>query len=653
MPKFNIERNPLDYLLTDTQPYEISEVFTYNYFYNYLSKNSKMLDPVRSDLIDNYRRNKLIFNGEWNATPHVFYISKKDGSLRKMSLMQPISALQTQFFIEIYQKDILNAISSPKYSIRYHVKNNRLFYSSKKNRLIDYKYKVTEEEKRRSIERSNSFFRIKEHPSIISFYNSSTWEKMNLKYKIFAKLDYKSCFDSIYSHSFKWIVSKDTIDSKNMKNASLYPNIDRILQNINGASSNGVIVGPEFSRMIVEVLLQHIDKEIYNTLLNESLHNRVDYEIFRYVDDFFVFANDKGTIEKIIQSIDLSASNYLLSLNRQKNEVTDIPFIIAFWIYDSDIVKQGILSLCQSNLSELKDDDRYLLKFTSLDIEIIKRNFDKLMVLYKNDIRTITSYFLSVILNKLSDKKEYLQIFRKGSSSKKIRSFIDLIFYVYRNSTSFDNTQKLISILYYLDIELKFQINMDLLDPIVQKYNSLFASSNIYDVINILLMLSRYNIALPYNVEETLINTIFTYNDPILIATYLLYAKYNNKYFNEILDKLSNVLSSALDNIQDEKNILLYKEFWFVLVFNHCPFIDSMLQIRINSKIKVLTSSTSSAVDAKTKKLIGKFLTDENNNFITWRIENIDIVKDITFRTHRRTIFRKYGKAGDLFQVSV
>jgi GTPase SAR1 family protein len=159
---------------------------------------------------------------------------------------------------------------------------------------------------------------------------------------------------------------------------------------------------------------------------------------------------------------------------------------------------------------------------------------------------------------------------------------------------------------------------------------------------------------LPYSVEETLVITIFKYNDPILMATYLLYSKYNVKYFNEILEKVSNALTRALDNIKDNKKLLLYKEFWFILVFNKCPlFTDKSLQSIIDSKINILTSGTSSKADMQLKRLIGKYLNDESNNFITWRIENIDIVKDITFRTHRRTIFRKYGKAKELFEASI
>ena len=37
--------------------------------------------------------------------------------------------------------------------------------------------------------------------------------------------------------------------------------------NINGKSSNGIVVGPEYSRMIAEILLQQIDKEVYMLLL--------------------------------------------------------------------------------------------------------------------------------------------------------------------------------------------------------------------------------------------------------------------------------------------------------------------------------------------------------------------------------------------------
>ena len=65
----------------------------------------------------------------------------------------------------------------------------------------------------------------------------------------------------------------------------MYAAIDRILQNINARTSNGIVVGPEFSRMIAEILLQKIDMSVHSMLLNMGVVNGEKYNVYRYVDD--------------------------------------------------------------------------------------------------------------------------------------------------------------------------------------------------------------------------------------------------------------------------------------------------------------------------------------------------------------------------------
>lgn len=92
-------------------------------------------------------------------------------------------------------------------------------------------------------------------------------------------------FDSIYTHTFKWLIGKDVNDTKDFKNTNIYTTIDRILQNINARTSNGIVVGPEFSRMIAEILLQAIDRTVYSKLLNSGKAVGENYNVYRFVDD--------------------------------------------------------------------------------------------------------------------------------------------------------------------------------------------------------------------------------------------------------------------------------------------------------------------------------------------------------------------------------
>lgn len=102
------------------------------------------------------------------------------------------------------------------------------------------------------------------------------------------------CHDVRYStHTFKWLIGKDVNDTKDFKNTNIYTTIDRILQNINTRTSNGIVVGPEFSRMIAEILLQAIDRTVYSKLLNSGKAVGENYNVYRFVDDIFIFAESE------------------------------------------------------------------------------------------------------------------------------------------------------------------------------------------------------------------------------------------------------------------------------------------------------------------------------------------------------------------------
>lgn len=272
--KKNIERNKLDYLLTDIMPVEVSELFSFSKFYEYLLSKQSTLDDIVSKMRAMKAENsETPFAGgkwgNWATSPLKFNILKGTDSIRGLNLVQPLSAMNIYFFVECYQKELLDILSNNScFSLRYHRKNSDLFYRRKSKKIVDYFEKTSQKVDRAILQQTGAYFKIYKFNSVSSFTNSRLWQQCNFKYHNFAKIDYKSCFDSIYTHAYKWCIEKDTVDSKEASNANLHIVIDRVLQNINGRSSNGLIVGPEFSRMIAEVLLQEIDVEV---MLNGAL----------------------------------------------------------------------------------------------------------------------------------------------------------------------------------------------------------------------------------------------------------------------------------------------------------------------------------------------------------------------------------------------
>ena len=286
-----LERNKLDFILTDLLPVEISELFSFSQLYAFLLQkpNQKILSKLIQEIKQNKAEgNRRIFENGWGAKPLKFKIFKGTETMREMSVIQPFSAVNLFLFIECYQDDILNYFEKHHgYSIRYYKKNTNLYYKARSGHMTQYFQEQAKRVGHGIIQQAGNYFTIGPFESINSFTDSRVWRMCNFKYKYYAKLDYKACFDSIYTHAFTWIIERNVVDAKSASNSHLLITIDRILQNINGRSSNGIVVGPEFSRMIAEVLLQHIDNLISVSISKENIIYNVDYVAFRYVDDIF------------------------------------------------------------------------------------------------------------------------------------------------------------------------------------------------------------------------------------------------------------------------------------------------------------------------------------------------------------------------------
>ncbi len=644
--KNNIERNKIDYLLTDIMPVEISELFSYSKFYEFLLSHKRELNDIVKQLMKLKASNDYLFNGgDWASTPLKYNILKGVDGTREISLTQPISALNIFFFIECYQKEILDYLDNNSlFSLRYHKKNNNLFYRRKSNRLTEYFAKTSKKIDRGILQQTGVYFKIHKFNSVSSFINSRLWQQCNFKYKYFAKVDYKSCFDSIYTHTYKWIIERNTVDSKDAKNSNLFIVIDRILQNIKGKSSNGVIVGPEFSRMIVEILLQNIDKEVVQNLRTKSISIVKDFRIFRYVDDIFIFANTPIITDTIVKTIELVAQKYLLHLNELKYYTTETPVVLNNWIYKTRIFADKISELFykKRELYESKEID-YLVKNEYISLDRMKNEFSLLMNEFPKDRRFIVSYILSTLLNNISNKKEGYKLFDNDKTSKAF-IFLELAFFVYSFCPCFEHSQKIISMIVYFDDELNFkkdEKNHKKMLNLIRRYSFIYEKANLNDICNWFVFFYEYKISLLKHSEDILFKNIITENNPILLANYLIYSQYNKAYNSIILQKSEEIINNNISNIISY-DPLLQVEFWYVLIFCNCPYISTALKAQLETKIDEIHYTGTTPSD-KANNLIYKFLkTNKSNLFFYWGYYHFNVSKQLTYRTYQRTLFRQY-----------
>ena len=280
------------------------------------------------------------------------------------------------------------------------------------------------------------------------------------------------------------------------------------MQNINGRSSNGIIVGPEFSRMIAEILLQRIDVEVMTSLSNQGLFYNQHYVAFRYVDDIFLFANEQNTVDEFIQTLRQCANKYLLHLNELKLTTDKTPWLPKEWLDKvrvlSDTISNWFYQGKKSDFDKLEEDKRFLVKSEYASIDRLK---DEIAVLIKNhndDKRTVVSFLLSTLLNNISKKKDGYTLFGKNQSGRAFL-LIDMALYIYAFYPSFDQTRKIISIISYIDKELDFKGDISTkkkLKNTLERYSFIFQSGNLPDLCDWLPLLVEYEIYLDTDTEK-------------------------------------------------------------------------------------------------------------------------------------------------------
>jgi hypothetical protein len=188
----------------------------------------------------------------------------------------------------------------------------------------------TIEEVGKEYEGSGSYFTYSKYSNIFKFYENYAYLNAERKFGSLYKLDVSSCFDSIYTHTIAWATLGQEVAKENLKrlDTTFGGKFDKLLRELNRGETNGIVIGPEFSRIFAEIILQDIDRSLEQVLLNEhGLANRVDYEIFRYVDDYFVFCDRDEVAQYVKRHLSELLKRIKLTLSSEKSEVYGRPII--------------------------------------------------------------------------------------------------------------------------------------------------------------------------------------------------------------------------------------------------------------------------------------------------------------------------------------
>lgn len=449
-------------VLSDVLPYETPLLFSNRHFYKYLLKRQRSIKNADYKNKQNKAFTEIesiLFHPEEATRPFIFNISHKINDFRKLSLIHPNNQVKVLEFYDKYKSLMLYYCSISPFSIRKPARVAKFtFYNDllhKKNKDGDLEHSQIEQDEN-EYENLKSYFTYQKYSNIHKFFESYQFHRCEKKYKKLLKIDISKCFDSVYTHTISWAIFNKSIIKDNVQHSlGTFPGeFDILMQKLNANETNGIVIGPELSRIFAELILQQIDKNIYDKLKIEdenckSLIHKIDYEIFRYVDDYFIFYNDDIDSTRILKEFKLSLGEYKMYLNENKSVIYEKPIIT-----EISLAKQKISDLFNEHLKLKKNEKIDKNEEKSSDIYFSSNNvitrFKSIVKETKVDYKDIMNYSLAVLdkktaklINKFKKEKKDNPDLSEKEFEKGFLEILDVAFFLYSVSPRVNSTIKL------------------------------------------------------------------------------------------------------------------------------------------------------------------------------------------------------------------
>ena len=525
-------------LVSDVLPYECPIIFSNRYLYRFLAKylwvgeeqkidnitwnvlkQSKRLDQkdvsvFAALLFGCYEKGKRIGKLQHKPNdlfyPYQFNIAHKTNKNRTLSIIHPYNQWQIVEFYEQYKYSILYLCNQSSYSIRKpHKIAQYFYYRDRLHRKLSGHESDKVELFFNEYENLKTYFSYEKYANIYKFYEDYRYQRAEKKFKYLVKFDLQSCFDSIYTHTISWATAGGANKVKVLPGyhgSWVGDAFDNLMQSVNARETNGIVIGPEFSRIFAEIILQYIDQKVEQELLKKNLRLKSTYECYRYVDDYFLFYNDENVRNLFMESLTKWLKEFKLQINPSKTEVYERPFITKVTIAKQRIenLLSNIFSIplweeMESNLSMEKEEDTED-EDLDKDREILDKKFN--IYLPANDVNTqikvivkecgieyrdIANYLLEKISQRLDaflnryeiGFKKYERLMSKEETNKDdvethaqrvqrkltnyLVSLIDVTFFVFNSNRQINTTLKLQKIINSIIIYAKrhgdFKVN--------------------------------------------------------------------------------------------------------------------------------------------------------------------------------------------------
>ena len=299
MSKFvQISKSKYRTIICDVLPYEKPIFFSNRFFARFLKRYGIRIQDGRLVATKNKCEGLdallLLLGGmKDDKRPCFQYHITKDGheSGRCLTVIHPFHQVQMVDFYDKYKSLLLDFCKRSSFSIRYpykiatYQKKKKGFY----HLISDTANSINTKESIRH------FFAYKYYHNINDFYDDYRYLRAEKRFPFMLRVDLQNCFESINPN----LLSRAVFDMDMESCPGTMADCFYKLQCSFLSKENGIVIGPEFSRIFAEMVLQKIDLLLERGLLNGyGLEKTKDYLFYRYVDDGFIFCKYHLYIKK-------------------------------------------------------------------------------------------------------------------------------------------------------------------------------------------------------------------------------------------------------------------------------------------------------------------------------------------------------------------
>lgn len=606
-------------LLTDVLPYELPLWFSNFTMYQRFSTSAHATAYKTVSGLD--------FENDAGVYIPLDYLVCRGGntSPRAISIMHPVAQLKVCGFYDEYDDLIEYYCTKSKYSLRYPYRKSTKFYGKahKGSKLAGGVESADEE---RIV--SSSYFKYKKYPFLYRFFESYEYHKLEKQFHSMLQVDVSKCFPSIYTHSIGWAVkNKRLAKAKPRANGGFDGEFDSLMQLTNYRETNGIIVGPEVSRIFAEIILQKIDLNLVDGMLKNDYKVSKDYDFRRYVDDYFVFFRSFEVQEVFIKVLESSLLEYKMYLNEAKTRIASRPFATNISLA-KHALSHAVGEYYSSRYKEKDSAPESIVQLRNPSSKANKSIAEIKMALasFQVEYHSISNYLFSAITKRML---AYLSKIEEVGEKEEFHLNwllvdLDVLFFVHAMDIRIRPTDRLARLIYdLLERTLDWSeihkeiIHKKIFDHVKQAINIFIDHANDMiglETLNLLIVLtmlpSKYQ--LPENKLKEYLGSLEKHSETndfyFRWVTFMLYIGGRLEYQQlrgELVEAAGNYLLNDDDMFIDSEYFMLYFDYLA------CPYVDVSVRKKMMEDVKEITFDTKKklvqfSVNSKSQILLNK-----------------------------------------------